>query len=59
MESKILQNCSFSAMNTAAFMFSQSTENDTITRGKAIDEVVLQETPILKLLLKPVLLFLL
>ena len=31
----------FGAMNTAAFMFAQSTPNDTITRDKAIDEVVI------------------
>ncbi|WP_294239013.1 TonB-dependent siderophore receptor [uncultured Chryseobacterium sp.] len=41
MESKIFTRLLiFGAMNTAAFMFSQNTENDTITRGKAIDEVV-------------------
>ncbi|GGG63010.1 outer membrane receptor protein involved in Fe transport [Epilithonimonas arachidiradicis] len=31
----------FGAMNTAAFMFSQSTINDTISRDKTIDEVVI------------------
>ncbi|WP_288448567.1 TonB-dependent receptor [uncultured Chryseobacterium sp.] len=42
MESKMFTKLLvFGAMNTAAFMFSQSTVNDTISRDKTIDEVVI------------------
>ncbi|PZU82584.1 MAG: TonB-dependent receptor [Chryseobacterium sp.] len=42
MESKMFTKLLvFGAMNTAAFMFSQSNVNDTISRDKAIDEVVI------------------
>lgn len=42
MESKMFTKLLiFGAMNTAAFMFSQSTANDTISRDKTIDEVVI------------------
>ena len=42
MESKMFTKLLvFGAMNTAAFMFSQSNVNDTISRDKTIDEVVI------------------
>ncbi len=42
MESKMFTKLLvFGAINTAAFMFSQSNVNDTISRDKAIDEVVI------------------
>ena len=42
MESKMFTKLLvFGAMNTAAFMFSQSTVNDTVSRDKTIDEVVI------------------